>query len=396
MDDRSNGQKLALKLISFRRLCRPSRDMVGNACTDADQEHPQFSVIQTKSIEKRLALLRLEHAIVRCLTGLNPFIAGLKGAGANGFTTVCDCRKGEVGFTMELMCGSLEAIWADWAERSMADKTEDTAKDFREMTVFVMAQLADAVRFLQCCQIVHHDIAPSNVLMDKTGYVKLTDFGQAFVLGRPRSNSVSSANNTSRWTGSLFGPPEDVWWSHSELGQSRSSDPMAPSPDLDRALDLHKLGYTVYRLGYPVSEEPWYAEVDYDVRRNATFDHFLTGYSLTFRPGNIRGVLKSFADSLLAPRPESRLGYWDPWQLIGHPVFADIDFDELRARQMVPPINGTLRSILDCGGVVAVEDYEQQAPWLDGAPEAEFAERLSEDQRLFYARTFQNSDNPRQ
>jgi serine/threonine protein kinase len=42
---------------------------------------------------------------------------------------------------------------------------------------WLIAQLAVAVEHCHRHNILHRDIKPENILVDKTGYIKLTDFG---------------------------------------------------------------------------------------------------------------------------------------------------------------------------------------------------------------------------
>jgi protein kinase-like protein len=46
-------------------------------------------------------------------------------------------------------------------------------------------ELEDAVRQLHSVGIVHHDLSPSNIMMDKSGRVTLIDLGHAGYLGQP-------------------------------------------------------------------------------------------------------------------------------------------------------------------------------------------------------------------
>ena len=48
-----------------------------------------------------------------------------------------------------------------------------------EMAKFYFAQILLAIEFLHSKKIVYRDLKPENIVLDKMGYIKLTDFGLA-------------------------------------------------------------------------------------------------------------------------------------------------------------------------------------------------------------------------
>ncbi|RPI74997.1 MAG: serine/threonine protein kinase, partial [Desulfobacteraceae bacterium] len=87
-------------------------------------------------------------------------------------------------------------------------------------------QVADALEYAHCNQIIHRDIKPANIMYDpKTGRVKVTDFGVA-----------SLTDSTRTRTGTIIGTPsymspEQVAGKHVEAGS-----------------DLFSLGVTLFQL----------------------------------------------------------------------------------------------------------------------------------------------------
>ncbi|HEY9577026.1 MAG TPA: protein kinase, partial [Pseudobacillus sp.] len=60
-----------------------------------------------------------------------------------------------------------------------------------EKTIDIMKQLASAIAFAHHNSIIHRDIKPHNILMDREGNVKITDFGIAMALS---ATSITQTN----------------------------------------------------------------------------------------------------------------------------------------------------------------------------------------------------------
>ena len=66
-------------------------------------------------------------------------------------------------------------------------KNEDGATQFKglgeNLTKIYMAQLVNALEYLQQQEVIHRDLKPLNIMFDKKCNVKLIDFGDAKVMG---------------------------------------------------------------------------------------------------------------------------------------------------------------------------------------------------------------------
>ena len=363
--------------------------MKGSAIRDDETDEPVFD--RTR-VEKRVGAFRLEKLVLTCLTGLSPFLVELvKLEGARLATvSVCDVEKGEMGFATEMMVGDLYDVWDKWEEA--ADPTSGPAKeDYQRMMVFLAAQLADAVRFLHHCGVVHHDLHPGNVLMGRDGYVKLTDFGMAFVDLDDSPASVGHFSYRNRMSVKSVGPPEDVWRKLvRDSGRSVRRGPLALN--LDRRVDLHMLGYNLLRLDWPIDfSAKVYSDVLYD-EKAPTFEEFAKTYIINRFPKTLDVRFGSFIRLLTMSQPQRRIGAENVDNILKHSIFRDIDFDLLRKKQLAAPLGPVLRRILEEGRVQAASGGDSiSSPWNWRSAEARYSRGLDRDDRLFFFKKFENS-----
>jgi len=86
-----------------------------------------------------------------------------------------------------------------------------------DLARFYAAEIILAVNFLHRCGIVHRDIKPDNILLDRDGHCKLADFGQSKV-GIFKGMGTQDVCGTKKYRapeiqrGRLYGPEVD-WWS---------------------------------------------------------------------------------------------------------------------------------------------------------------------------------------
>src|SRR6266480_4369815 len=114
----------------------------------------------------------------------------------------------------------------------------------------IARQVADALAYAHTHEIVHRDIKPDNILLDKSGHVLVTDFGiakaaqDAKAAKKPSSKSLTSE-------GMIVGTPEYM------SPEQASGDP------LDGRSDIYSLGIVVYQMltGSPPFEGPSSASI---------------------------------------------------------------------------------------------------------------------------------------
>ena len=369
---KETGEKAAMKLCSLRRLARAQKSMPGFASSDGKLDDPKFV---KEYMRDRAQRMRLEMLIVRCLTGVSPFVAGMVGSGV-----VCDLNKGELGFMMPLVHASIGHIFMDWV--SLADlKNEQTMANYRDMMTFVSAQMAEAVRFLHKCGVVHKDITTGNVLMGSNCYIKLTDFGKSFVetVG-PNTcvppQSIEDVQERLAERPRRRGPPEEVWFCQF------LREPEKGRVELGRAVDLHMLGYTLMIMDWPIDfSRPYYVEVEYDLTK-PTFEEFFPTYRLTLEMKSISADLADFLRQLTQSNPLERLGYSNPDDLIKHKAFRGIDFAALREQTLRAPMDKTLADYF-AHGIILQDTKTISTPWQEESPEEVFARSLSQTEKRF-------------
>jgi protein kinase-like protein len=98
----------------------------------------------------------------------------------------------------------------------------------------IARQVADALAYAHSHDIVHRDIKPDNILLDKSGHVLVTDFGIAKAAQAAQAKSPVSAQLTSE--GMIVGTPQYM------SPEQASGDP------LDGRTDIYSLGIVLYQM----------------------------------------------------------------------------------------------------------------------------------------------------
>ncbi len=100
-----------------------------------------------------------------------------------------------------------------------------------EQALAVIPQLCDALEYAHEEGIVHRDVKPENILLDRKGRVKIADFGLAKLLGRPRAEFTL--------TGS-----QQVMGTLDYMAPEQRSRPLAT----DHRADIYALGVVFYEM----------------------------------------------------------------------------------------------------------------------------------------------------
>ncbi|KAF2000078.1 kinase-like protein [Amniculicola lignicola CBS 123094] len=183
---------------------------------------------------------------------------------------------------------------------------------------FYIAELILALQHLHDHDIVYRDLKPENILLDANGHIALCDFG------------LSKANLTENATTNTF---------------CGTTEYLAPEVLLDehgytKMVDFWSLGVLVFEMCCGWS--PFYAEDTQQMYKNIAFG------KVRFPRDALSTEGRNFVKGLLNRNPKHRLGATrDAEELKAHPFFADIDWDALAKKNVVPPFKPKLKGELD-------------------------------------------------
>jgi X-X-X-Leu-X-X-Gly heptad repeat protein len=183
---------------------------------------------------------------------------------------------------------------------------------------FYIAELILALQHLHEHDIVYRDLKPENILLDANGHIALCDFG------------LSKANLADTDTTNTF---------------CGTTEYLAPEVLLDEAgytkmVDFWSLGVLVFEMCCGWS--PFYAEDTQQMYKNIAFG------KVRFPRDALTTEGRNFVKGLLNRNPKHRLGsQGDAEELKNHPFFADVDWEALAKKNVVPPFKPKLKSELD-------------------------------------------------
>jgi len=166
---------------------------------------------------------------------------------------------------------------------------------------FYIAEIACALHYLHSKHIIYRDLKLENVLIDRDGHIKLTDFGL--------SKWILSTTTTTFCGTTEYLSPEII--SSSEYGQE---------------VDWWSLGIMIYEIVF--RKTPFY-----DKNRNTIFKNIRT--RAPFFPKRTNPQLVDLIMGLLNKNHENRYGYE---QIVNHSFMAGIEWNEVVSKKLKPPI----------------------------------------------------------
>ncbi|XP_032134085.1 serine/threonine-protein kinase 36 isoform X2 [Sapajus apella] len=178
-------------------------------------------------------------------------------------------------------------VVTDYAEGELFQILEDDGKLPEDQVQVIAAQLVSALYYLHSHRILHRDMKPQNILLDKGGGIKLCDFGFA------RAMSTNTMVLTSIKGTPLYMSPE-----------------LVEERPYDHTADLWSVGCILYELA--VGTPPFYATSIFQLVSLILKDPVRW-------PSTMSPCFKNFLQGLLTKDPRQRLSWPD---LLHHPFIA--------------------------------------------------------------------------
>eukprot|EP00397_Hematodinium_sp_SG-2012_P014409 GEMP01014649.1.p1 GENE.GEMP01014649.1~~GEMP01014649.1.p1 ORF type:complete len:348 (+),score=59.19 GEMP01014649.1:39-1046(+) len=179
-------------------------------------------------------------------------------------------------------------------------------KGFTEgKTRFYAAEMVLAIQYLHSLDIIYRDLKPENVLLDRDGHIKLTDFGVS---------KEGIADDV--FTNSLCGTPE--YMAPEVLTQGGHG----------KAVDWYSLGAIIYEM---LTRRPPY----YTDKKDQLKDRILHA-ELLF-PDSMGSAAKGLCQDLLTRDPDRRLGTHNDEDIKKHPFWGAMDWVAVLERRLTPP-----------------------------------------------------------
>ncbi|XP_055940055.1 citron Rho-interacting kinase-like [Argiope bruennichi] len=202
-----------------------------------------------------------------------------------------------------------------------------------EMSQFYLAELVLAIHSLHSMGYVHRDIKPDNILIDRTGHIKLADFG-----------SSSKLNTHKLVTSSMpVGTPDYV---APEVLTAMNAGP-ASSKSYGIECDWWSLGIVAYEMVF--GSTPFTSDTVL-----VTYNNIMNFKNALKFPPEASEVSNEMTDLIknLLEEPLKRLSYD---KLIVHPLFTDIDWNNIR--HTLPPYVPLVSGIDDTSNF---DDFEPE------------------------------------
>ena len=218
-------------------------------------------------------------------------------------------------------------------------------KTFSEdQTKFIISNIILALEYIHKKNIIHRDIKPENLVLESTGYVRITDFGVAKI------NEEDNSSETSGTPGYMA--PEVI------LVQNHSF----PS-------DFFALGVIGYE--FMLGRRPYLGRGRKEIKQLIIAKQAKLNESDIPEGWGIQSM--EFINSLLQRKPKKRLGYGGISEIKNHEWMKDIDWDLLERKKLeapfIPPFNEQNYDKRYCEGVdnVGEETIERYELYLQSS-----------------------------
>jgi len=114
----------------------------------------------------------------------------------------------------------------------------------------IVPQICDALQFAHDQGIVHRDVKPENILLDRRGRVKVADFGLAKIVAASQATSRSKGTHEIARQPEPSGPSGELTQAGKVMGtpQYMSPEQMEAPSEVDHRADIYALGVVFYQM----------------------------------------------------------------------------------------------------------------------------------------------------
>ncbi|XP_019593808.1 protein kinase C theta type isoform X3 [Rhinolophus sinicus] len=216
---------------------------------------------------------------------------------------------------------------------------------------FYAAEIILGLQFLHSKGIVYRDLKLDNILLDKDGHIKIADFGMCKenMLGDARTNTFCGTPD--------YIAPEIL------LGQK-----------YNHSVDWWSFGVLLYEM--LIGQSPFHGQDEEELFHSIRMDS-------PFYPRWLEKEAKDLLVKLFVREPEKRLGVRG--DIRQHPLFREINWEELERKEIDPPFRPKVKSPYDCS------NFDKE--FLNEKPRLSCADRAlinSMDQNMFRNFSFIN------
>uniref|UniRef100_A0A8C5Y338 Protein kinase C n=1 Tax=Microcebus murinus TaxID=30608 RepID=A0A8C5Y338_MICMU len=216
---------------------------------------------------------------------------------------------------------------------------------------FYAAEIILGLQFLHSKGIVYRDLKLDNILLDKDGHIKIADFGMC------KENMLGDAK-----TNTFCGTPDYIA-PEILLGQK-----------YNHSVDWWSFGVLLYEM--LIGQSPFHGQDEEELFHSIRMDS-------PFYPRWLEKEAKDLLVKLFVREPEKRLGVRG--DIRQHPLFREINWEELERKEIDPPFRPKVKSPYDCS------NFDKE--FLNEKPRLSFADRAlinSMDQNMFRNFSFVN------
>jgi len=218
--------------------------------------------------------------------------------------------------------------------------TEEEAK-------FYTAELILAVESIHKLDCIHRDIKPDNILIDKTGHIKLSDFGLAKVsdkLYEQNSTKTPNYNPNKRTHQKLYSCVGTAFYVAPEVLKKKG---------YSQEIDWWSVGVIFYEM--LVGYAPFYAEETQEVINKVLGKIWEVPEEIKLSKEALDFMKRMMSD------PNERLGKNGSEEIKSHPFFKGVDWDNIR-NNMKPPFIPDIENDYDTKYFETFEEIEPFYP----------------------------------